>query len=91
MDAIQTKFLPATNVRGSRIKAFSLGGPAAAAVTLGYDHALNSWDNHRAAAETLITAIGWTGITFVGGDTPTGTIWVADIGAPHSVIRVVGE
>jgi len=88
MDAIETRFIPATNTRGSRVKATRLA-PGGESSTIGYDHALNSWDNHRAAAECLITKLGTTGVTFVGGDTATGTVWVADIGAPHSIIRVV--
>jgi|GEM_PF-2589540 len=91
MDAIETIYLPATNTRGSRVKAKRVDAPSkpANSITVEYDHALNSWDNHRAAAEALIGKSGWTGITFVGGWTGQGTIWVADTGRPQYTIRVI--
>lgn len=49
MQAIVTKYLPATNTRGSRIKATGW----AASVTVNYDHRLGSIDNHQAAAQAL--------------------------------------
>jgi hypothetical protein len=55
MQAIITKYLGPTNTKGSRIKATC----AAASVTLGYDSALNSDGNHRAAAEALCKKLGW--------------------------------
>ena len=54
MQAITTKYLPATNHRGSRIKASC----AAGSITIGYDH---SEEPHRAAALALITRLGWLG------------------------------
>jgi 1,2-phenylacetyl-CoA epoxidase PaaB subunit len=44
---IFTKFIPASNVRGSRIKAFSSEG---APVTIDYKHELDTFDNHKNAA-----------------------------------------
>ena len=87
MDAILTMFVPATSTRGSRVKAIRMtaGGESA---TIGYDHGLNSWDNHRAAAEVLITKLGWTNVSFVGGETGTGTVWVADLSRGDNLIRV---
>jgi len=87
MDAIETRFLGATNTRSSRIKASTLGNYGAS-ITLSYDHALNSWDNHRAAAEALIAKLGWTDTSFYGGETAHGTVWVADIGS-RRFIRVI--
>jgi hypothetical protein len=56
--AIRTKYLPATNTRGSRIKA-TLGRPGLApSVTLHYDHALNSEQNHARAMEALCAKRG---------------------------------
>lgn len=49
MQAIITKYLGPTNSRGSRIKATAWVG----SVTVSYDHALDSVDNHRAAAMAL--------------------------------------
>lgn len=48
---IFTKFIPATEFRGSRIKAFSSEG---ASVTVGYRHELDSFDNHKNAALAFI-------------------------------------
>lgn len=55
MQAIQTKFMGPTNTRGSRIKATA----AAGSITLGWDHALNSEQNHVAAARALCQKFGW--------------------------------
>ena len=62
--AIETKYIKATNVTGSRIKATALGG----SVTIGYDHALNSDGAHKAAADALIAKLGWTGTFAQGGN-----------------------
>ena len=58
--AIETKFLGATNFRGSRIKAQSMdswSNGKRESVTVGYDYALNSEDNHIAAATQLLPKI----------------------------------
>jgi hypothetical protein len=62
--AIETKYLRATNYRGSRIKATALAG----SVTMPYDNALNAEDNHRAAALLLQTKYGWQGTFAQGGN-----------------------
>lgn len=49
MQAILTQYLPATNMRGSRIKATCSRGSK----TIPYDHALESEENHIAAAQAL--------------------------------------
>lgn len=49
MQAIQTKYLPATNYRGSRVKA----GCDRRAVTFTWDHELDVEANHVAAAQFL--------------------------------------
>jgi hypothetical protein len=87
MDAIITAFIPATNTRGSRVKATTMGLRKASA-TIGYDHALNAHDNHRAAAECLITKLGWFETTFVSGETETGTVWVSAEGPSDTLLRV---
>lgn len=61
--AIETKFLGPTNVRGSRIKATAQAG----SVTVPYDHALNSEANHTAAAVALCAKFGWKGTIMGGG------------------------
>jgi hypothetical protein len=60
--AIETKYLGATNAKGGRIKATAWGG----SITLPYDHALDVQGNHKAAADALIAKLGWTG-TFAQG------------------------
>jgi hypothetical protein len=47
---ITTKFIGPTNARGSRVKATSSSGKTK---TIDWQHALNSDDNHAAAAEAL--------------------------------------
>jgi hypothetical protein len=49
--AIVTKFLGPTNTRGSRVKAFL---PSGLSVTLSWDHALNSQENHHKAAKACV-------------------------------------
>lgn len=67
MQAITTKFLPATNTRGSRIRASAQDG----SVTVGYNHALGSDPNHDEAAKALIAKLGWGG-KWVRGALPDG-------------------
>ena len=69
--AIETKYLKATNVRGSRIKASALAG----SLTVGYDYALDGAANHAAAAQALIARLEWTG-TFAQGGNAAGTGYV---------------
>jgi hypothetical protein len=54
MSAFITKFLPATDCRGARIKATSSTGTA----TVPYDHAEGIFENHRAAANALADRLG---------------------------------
>lgn len=53
--AITTKYLGPSNVRGARVKASAEAG----SVTLSWNHALNSDENHRKAAEALRDKMGW--------------------------------
>lgn len=54
MQAIITKFLGPTNTKGSRIKATSWDG----SVTVTYNYALDSLNNHRAAADAVCYSLG---------------------------------
>lgn len=56
MHAITTKYLCPTNTRGSRI----IAKAAAGSLTVGYDHALNLEDNHKAAAQAFVDKKGWS-------------------------------
>lgn len=60
--AIQTKFLPVTNHRPSRIKAFC----EAKSITVDWDHAHNVGANHMRAAAKLAEMLGWKGDWFEG-------------------------
>ena len=53
--AIVTKYFGPTNARGSRIKAKAQAG----SVTVYWDHALNSEENHRVAAMAFVKKWGW--------------------------------
>ena len=54
--AITTRYLGPTNHRGSRILATCSAGR----LTHDWNHALNTEDNHREAAQALIAKLGWT-------------------------------
>ena len=62
--AIETRYLGPTNTKGSRIKATAWAG----SITIGYNHALDTQDNHRAAADALIAKMGWNGTFAQGGN-----------------------
>lgn len=72
MKAIETKYLSATNVRGSRIKAYDCDNNQ---VTISYPYELSGEDVHRKAAEALRDKMGWTG-ELVGGGTKHGYTFV---------------
>jgi len=75
MQAIVTKYLPATNFRGSRIKAACVAG----SVTIPYPHELTGVAVHRAAAEALVAKLfpGLEGTPLLGGALPDGrTVFV---------------
>ena len=54
--AITTKYHGPGNVRGSRVTARAQAG----SVSVEWDDALNSDENHRAAARALCAKVGWT-------------------------------
>jgi len=60
MQAIQTKYLPATNNLPSRIKAFCQAG----SVTISYPHEHDESGAHYAAAQALLVKLGWTGVHY---------------------------
>jgi len=65
--AITTRYIGPTNTRGSRVKATASAG----SVTLHWDDALNSEQNHNRAAEALANKFKWKG-TYYGGGMPDG-------------------
>lgn len=62
MKAIWTKYLPCTDYKPSRIKAYAEGVKP---LTIGYDHAAH--DPHVVAALALCRRQGWTGELIEGG------------------------
>ena len=65
MQAITTKYIAASNYRGSRIVAQAEAGK----VYLSWEHGLNQDNNHLAAAVALAKKFGWKG-QIVGGHLP---------------------
>ena len=63
--AIETKFIPCTNYRPSRVKATCQAG----SLTLSWNDALDVARNHRAVAEALARKLNWAG-KWVGGHLP---------------------
>lgn len=61
--AIVTRYLGPSNVRGSRISAKC----AAKRIILNWQDGLNTEDNHKRAALTLMQRLGWHGEIFSGG------------------------
>ena len=75
MQAIVTKFIAPSNVKGSRIKATCQAGSA----TLQWDHALDPYGNHLTAAKALATKYGWDYGEWIGAELPGGaTVWVCN-------------
>jgi hypothetical protein len=63
VQAIVTKYIGPSNVRGSRVKATASAG----SVILTWNDALNSEDNHAAAARKLAEKYQWSGNWHCGG------------------------
>lgn len=74
MQSIITKYLPATNYRGARIKARQSGGPNH--ITLSYDHRLDADSNHMAAAKALTVKLSWPGVWAEGSLGNSGNVYV---------------
>jgi hypothetical protein len=68
MQAIQTKYISATNSRGSRIKAISASGVSA---TVSYNYELSGEAVHFEAVKALCKKLGWSG-EFISGATKHG-------------------
>ena len=65
--AIVTKYIGASNTRGSRVKAAAWAG----GVTIPYDTRLSSAQAHAKAAKALASKYGWHG-HFIGACMPDG-------------------
>jgi hypothetical protein len=74
MQAIITKYIGPSNVKGSRVKASCQAG----SVTLHWDDALNVFGNNAAAANAIVKKFGWQG-DWTGGYLPDGSmVWVCN-------------
>lgn len=54
---VTTRMLPATNTRGTRIKATVLGACVPATATVAYDYALSARENHMCAAVKALMSL----------------------------------
>jgi hypothetical protein len=75
MQTITTKYLGATNHRGSRIKATTSSGISK---TVSYDDELNAIPNHKRAVHKLNEQLNWSGEMVQGSPNDSGDsyIWV---------------
>jgi len=74
---IQTKFLPATNTRGSRIKAtLSRTSEWTKTTTVSFDHALSAEENHRAAMQALCRKLCFNAELYAGDYFAGDMYWV---------------
>lgn len=65
--AIQTKFIPAGNVRGARVKASAAAsGSRKHTVTVPYGHELDGVEAHADAVKKLCAKLNWSGKLAVG-------------------------
>ena len=69
--AIITRHLCPTNTRGSRVKATAKAG----SVTLHWNYALDSYENHIKACEALVAKFNLGGVWY-GGETDAGYVFV---------------
>lgn len=95
MYAIETYFISPTDTRGARIKARVMegrtsDGAPARSLTLPWDHALGTSDNHVAACEALATRLGWSGEWIEGGAADGASVWV-NSHRPGAVVVVAPE
>ncbi len=82
--AIVTRILPCINTRGTRVQASAPGYKRpglsrSPTVTLPYEHGLNNYSNHQAAAYELARTLGWAG-RWVAACTDPGWVFVRDDG-----------
>ncbi len=75
MQTIETKYIGATNFRGSRIVATASG--SGKFVRIPYDSGQADENMHMTAAVMLCNKLNWEG-KLIAGHTKTGMIWVFD-------------
>ena len=81
--SISTKYLGATDHRGSRVKAQSSSGLS---LTMSWDDSVGTDENHSKAAEALARKLGWNGRWIGGADRDgRGNVFVNDDGDGFSL------
>ena len=75
MQYVKTKYLGATDFRGSRIKATLSYGKIS--LTMGYDCALNSTENHEMAFLALCEQVGWDFDSYTHGGGDDDMVWLS--------------
>lgn len=93
MQSILTKYLPATNTKPSRIKAWASGG--AKSITRSYDHDGTTDDAHLKVARELAELLNWSG-RFVEGSLDNwrgkgGNVYVIDCGRGFTVPKILSH
>ena len=86
MQSINTKYLPATNTRGSRIKAYASYAKELN-LTIGYDYSLDTQEAHAKAAMQLAEQLKWGG-HWVCSDSENGRGYVFVPLTNHNQYRV---
>lgn len=69
MQAIQTKMLPCTNTKPTRVKAECYSG----SVIVNWNHSLDIDENHKHTARLLLDKLGWK-FEFVSGTLKDGSM-----------------
>jgi hypothetical protein len=75
MQGIITKYLGPTNTLPSRIKVSTTGGRSFR-ITVPYNSALSTYENHKAAALILASKLGWYGEWFECDNAGSGYVFV---------------
>ena len=88
MQTIITKYLPATNTLGSRIKAMTSSGHRGSTYTVEWDDSLDVEGNHADAAQKLLDRLGWLGMWRMGStDKGYVSVNVDDINSPKLMAK----
>lgn len=87
MQAVFTKFLPATSHRNDRIKV-TLGN-GRKSFTFNCDARIGHIENHRRSAQAVLKAMEWHG-KWIAGEHTTGYVWVRVPGKPYDKLFVQG-
>ena len=81
MQTIETKVIPATNTKATRVRVTHTGNAESITVEASSFDAIE--DAHKHAAALLMRKLNWSGRTMVGGSTKAGMVWVFEIDSPR--------